>query len=443
MIQARKCPDASLLFKGKLKFTIDREGLDTLLKNLQAEEGSLQKLLRRVKTKREWEAREPTRSSATMTLAFSRVQDSAASLHWAASECWVCAQHPRHHLLMQLEDRIPNEKSRGPSPSAVAFRLCFPIEETMLQRIEVNAQGNTSSITKGSIVKFDNRQVFRQVLVVPSDILICISTSSAVSKTNLQVPSITLTEVPNAAHRFAARVRINSICEGARQAREKGKEVLSLILTSGASLEVVEKDHDSPHTYARSISLADFLEDAAAEVDVRMSPVQQTHLALKVVSAVLQLRLTNWCSTPWTSTTIRFPVRAATGASAVLFTPYIEQALDPSLLKTSRRTSTDLTTGEAKATMLNLAILLLEILHHQTIAAWAAQHDEGEPGTYQARFLTAMRWLELSQSRLLPQHLRPVEQCLVLCARSKVSWDDSFQRLFYENIIKPLHQLVL
>ena len=61
--------------------------------------------------------------------------------------------------MIQLEDRIPDDKSHKKSSSAVAFRLCFPIEETVLQRIEVNAQGASPSVTK-SKVEFDNRQVF-------------------------------------------------------------------------------------------------------------------------------------------------------------------------------------------------------------------------------------------------------------------------------------------
>ena len=219
--------------------------------------------------------------------------------------------------------------------------------------------------------------------------------------------------------------------------------MLSLELTSGATLEVVEKDDQSPHSYDRSISLADFLKDTAADADSRMSPIEQTLLALNVASSVLQLRPTMWCSVPWNSTTIKFPVQAVDGARAALYTPYVEQAIDPTLPGTQGGASPDLTTEAAKTTMLELAILLLEILHHKSIEAWAARYDEGEPRTYRERMGVATRWLELSTSKLLPSHVKAVEECLVLCARSKLLWDDYFQRLYCENIIKPLQELVL
>ena len=165
--------------------------------------------------------------------------------------------------------------------------------------------------------------------------------------------------------------------------------MLSLELTSGATLEVVEKDDVSPYSYDRSISLADFLKDTAADADSRISPIEQTLLALNVAASVLQLRPTMWCSVPWNSTTIKFPVQAGAGARAALYTPYIEQAIDPTMSGTQGGAS--LTTEAAKTTMLELAILLLEILHHKSIEAWAARYDEGEPRTYRERIGAATR----------------------------------------------------
>lgn len=258
----------------------------------------------------------------------------------------------------------------------------------------------------------------------------------------LKIPLITVTEMPNVMYPTAARARIKSLCENARRAREK-RRVLFLELTSGATLEVTGKDDTLPHSYDKSISLADFLKETAADADAHMSPIEQTLLALNVVSSVLQLRPTMWCSVPWNSTTIKFPVQAVDGARAALCTPYVEQAIDPTMLGTQEGTSLDLTTEAAKTTMLELAILLLEILHHKSIASWAARSKEGDPKTYPERMGAATRWLESSTSKLLPPHVKAVEECLVLCARSKLLWDDYFQRLYCENIIKPLQELVL
>lgn len=158
VVRACKSPDVSLVFKGKLKFAIDKESLAALVRDLGTERCSLGELVRRVRTKREWEASEPTSSSTTLALAFSRVRESATSLYWAACKCWVCDQHRLHTLMIRLEHRIPESMDRAASSSAVAFRLCFPIEEAVLQRIEVSTRYSDSSITK-TAVRFQNEQV--------------------------------------------------------------------------------------------------------------------------------------------------------------------------------------------------------------------------------------------------------------------------------------------
>lgn len=127
---------------------------------MESERYSLGRLIRRVKTKREWEAREPTSNSATLTQTFSRIRESASSLYRAACKCWACDQHRLHTLMIRLEHRIPGGKGKamGPAASAVAFRLCFPIEEAVLQRIEVAARYNGLS-TRKAVVRFQNKQV--------------------------------------------------------------------------------------------------------------------------------------------------------------------------------------------------------------------------------------------------------------------------------------------
>lgn len=168
----------------------------------------------------------------------------------------------------------------------------------------------------------------------------------------------------------------------------------------------------------------------------------QTLLALNVVSSVLQLRPTMWCNIPWNSTSIKFPTKVVDGLHIAVRTPYVEQTVTADLLQ-SYTCSLNLDTEAAKKTMLELAVLLLEILHHKSIESWSAKNGEGATRTYQERMHVATRWLELSTSRLLPPHVKVIEECLVLCARSKLAWDDQFQRLYCENIIKPLQQLTL
>lgn len=122
---------------------MDRESLNALVKDLGTERGTLERLIRRVKTKRDWETREPENGSTMLSMIFSRVRESATSLYRAACECWVCDEHPLHKLMIRLEHRIPDSKHRpvgkprAASSSPVAFRLCFSMEAAEMQRIEV------------------------------------------------------------------------------------------------------------------------------------------------------------------------------------------------------------------------------------------------------------------------------------------------------------------
>ena len=237
-----------------------------------------------------------------------------------------------------------------------------------------------------------------------------------------------------------ARVRIKSICDDARRARNHGR-VLTLGLTSDA-LELLEEENRLQQSYNASITLADFLRDTAQDENARMGPMMQTLLALNVVSSVLQLRPTIWCNAPWNNKSIKFPTKVVGGSHITVCTPYVEQTVDVGLFQ-SCTCLPDLNTEVAKTTMLELAILLLEILHHQSIETWAAKNEKGPTNTHKDRIHVATCWLELSTSKLLPLHVKAIEECLMLCARSKLTWDDHFQRLYSENIIKPIQQLAL
>ncbi|KAI0968543.1 hypothetical protein F4678DRAFT_474321 [Xylaria arbuscula] len=399
IIRANKSPNPAFVIKGRVKFSIDRESLNALIKDLGTERYSLGKLIRGVKSKREWESSEPTRSSATLALAFAKVRESATLLYQAACKCWACDRHGRHTVMLRLDHRIPTDYDRIVRPALISFGLYFPIEEAVLQEIEVAARVVESSRAKT---------------------LITFQTGSS--------------------NHLTARVRIKSICDDARKARDQGR-VLTLELTPDA-LELLAEEDKPQRSYNVSTTLADFLRDTAQDEDARISPMTQTLLALNVVSSVLQLRPTMWYNTPWNSTSIKFPTKVADGSHIEVCTPYVEQTVDADLLQ-NHTCSFDMDTEAAKTTMLELAIVLLEILHHKSMEAWAAKNKEGGTRTYRDRMHVATRWLKMSTSRLLPHHVKAIEECLVLCARSKLAWDDQFQRLYCENIIKPLQQLAL
>ncbi|KAF2795713.1 hypothetical protein K505DRAFT_301587 [Melanomma pulvis-pyrius CBS 109.77] len=404
---AKKSLNAPLALKSRVKFSMDRESLNALVKDLSTERYSLGKLIRRVKSKREWEAHEPTTSSTILTLQFARVRESATLLYQAACKCGACDRHSLHTVMLRLDHRLPTDSEQVARPALIAFRLCFPIEEAALQEIEVTACAVQPSLTKTGTLK---------------------------------VPAIIVTETSEESNQAIARVRIKSICDDARKAQDQGR-LLTLELISD-TLELLEEGNRTQQSYNASKTLAEFLRDTAQEEDARMSPMVQTLLALNVVSSVLQLRPTMWYNSCWDSMSIKFPTKAINGRHTVVCTPYVEQTVDAGLLQ-SQASLPVLNTEAVKKTMLELAILLLEILHHMSIETWAAKNEEGSTQTYRDRNCVATRWLELSTDKLLPPHVKAIEGCLLFCARSKLVWDDHLERLYCENIVKPLQQLAL
>ncbi|KAH6974337.1 hypothetical protein BKA56DRAFT_591215 [Ilyonectria sp. MPI-CAGE-AT-0026] len=411
IVHASQAEPVSMPFKVKVKFSIDRDGLDALVKDLGTERYSLGKLIKRVKSKREWEARQPTDSSATLALEFTKVGRSATLLYQAACKCWACHQHDLHSVLLRL-DHSRIRPIQTAQDTLIAFRFCFPIETDILQEVEIAAH-------------------YADLLQTPTK-------PQAERAGTLLVPSITITACQES---IPACIWIESICEDAQRARTRGR-VLTLRLMSDA-LELLEGDR--PHEpYNTCTTLAEFLRDTAENYEARMLPVDQTMLALDVVSSVLQLRPTVWCTTHWNSTTIKFPRKLTDGAYTTVFTPYLEQTVEDSVLQ-SYKCLPDLNIEVIQSTMLELAILLLEILHHKSLETWAEKYGKGRMCSDGERMAGARNWLRMSSEerteRLLPDQVKSIQGCLDYSVKSNLAWDRNFQSCYCENVIKPLQQL--
>ncbi|GKT47246.1 uncharacterized protein ColSpa_07427 [Colletotrichum spaethianum] len=227
------------------------------------------------------------------------------------------------------------------------------------------------------------------------------------------------------------------MCENAREARRQG-HTLALELAADV-LNLRQEAIKSQQSFKSTMTLRDFLAAAAQDRDARMTPKQQSLLALDVATAVLQLHHTSWCGIPLNNQTIKFLVEGNGWVAAGA--PFVEQAIDPALLPV-QPLDPSLSTQATKATVLELAILMLEILQHKSIEVWAAENQQGSTVTFGERLQAASRWLELSDDKLLPHHLNAVEACLVQCVKRNLSWNFEFQKLFCENVVHPLQQLL-
>ena len=249
------------------------------------------------------------------------------------------------------------------------------------------------------------------------------------------------------------------------QARSRG-EVIALRL-SADRLESIQPACNSAIGRRKplplvtgAITLTDFLRDTVHDEDAKLTPKQRTFLALDVASSVLQLRQTLWCSTAdaWTKTSVKFLVQG--GQCGVLCTPFVEKHIH----KNQRPSILD---HDMLETLLNLAILLLEIWHHTSFETWTAaaaieaiQNSTLHPPTTGVptpattpdpvpspitsvgdRTVAASTWLRRTYTRLPVHHVEAVEKCLGFCYGRPWKWEDvQFQQRSCEDIIKPLQE---
>lgn len=247
------------------------------------------------------------------------------------------------------------------------------------------------------------------------------------------VPTISIT--PQEQHRLRSgdREPISDICESAMTAFKKDY-VLRLHLMADA-LSLANGATDARREVATSNTLEQFLRRGCLDEDARMTPKQQTILALDIASSVLQLRQTHWSLFPWTNKRIQLLL----SEQGEFWGPFVEELIDQRISKTPLGPSPE--GPDPKEVLLELAILLLEIWHHKPLEMCTGKLGIESVDTPEARRIAAIRWLELTSDRLPPHHLTAVEQCLAFCSGRLRVWSDSeFQKLYCENVVKPLQE---
>lgn len=222
---------------------------------------------------------------------------------------------------------------------------------------------------------------------------------------------------------------ISDICHCAMAAFKK-EYLLRLHLTAD-SLSLAKETREARREVANQTTLEQFLSHGCLDKDARMTPKQQTMLALDIAASVLQLRQTHWSLLPWTNKRIRLLLPK----QGDFWGPFIEELIDK---RTGKTPLNPIPKGpDPEEAMLELAILLLEIWHHEPFEMWADKVGMKN----EARLIAAIRWLQRTSNRLPLHHLRAIEQCLAFCSGRLWVWDDDeFQKQYCENVLRPLQE---
>ncbi|KAI1773628.1 hypothetical protein F4818DRAFT_452687 [Hypoxylon cercidicola] len=402
----------SFVFKERVTFTIEKASLKELVEELREDRLSLKTIINSMRTQQEYALRQPSHDARRLTKIYAQVQINATPLFAAMCKVCTCKCHDKHKVLMRLDNRVPvqREKPRLVRKTDTIFSLVFELEDH-LQEALVKASQSANDSGAGAPCQ-----------------------GMATKIPIFKFPTLVINPIPGGGSEEGNKsTKLTDICRHASHARLSG-HVIKLQLTKG-DLSILEEPHEAQRHFSTSTTLERFLWDGIKDEDARMTPKQQTLLALDIAASILQLRQTCWFNLPFNSKGIRFLIQDGGKTKTAIHGPFVEQTIeDPSGWS-------DTSEGpDPKTALLQLAILLLEIWHHRPLEMWTAKTGMAGVESKEAR-IAAIQWLEMTSERLPPHHLTAIEQCLAICSGRLRFWDDrEFLKQYCENIIKPLQE---
>ncbi|KAL6833602.1 hypothetical protein J3E69DRAFT_324512 [Trichoderma sp. SZMC 28015] len=393
-------------FRERLSFTIEKGSLKQLVEELSEDRLSLREMVDSLKTQQVYTARNPSDDAQKLASMLSRVQRQAMPLFEAMRKGCNCGCEKKHKVFMRLDSRVPLQKSRQRKlREQTEFSLIFD-HHGYLQETHVNI--HEDDLNEDYDIKTTSRVVF----------------------------------VQEATEQHSERI-VTLICQHVSEAQAAG-HILKLRLNN-EHLFLVDGPSENRRNFTAPITLADILKAGYQDDDAKMFPKEQTLLALKVASSILQLQQTWWLGLPFNSNEIKILSPQEKSLITAGSFPFIEQLMGeippPPYVKAIE---SDACIGpDPKTALTELAILLLEIWHHRPLEAWCQKSGKENPTSPQGRMMVAIEWLQATSRRLLPYQSQVIEQCLQVCAGSLRFWHEKdFLKMYCENIIKPLQEIL-
>ncbi|KAI1170208.1 hypothetical protein F4777DRAFT_595397 [Nemania sp. FL0916] len=411
LLEANPLKKGHFEFHKAIVFSIERGTLATLIEELDEDHLNLKVIIKGMKTERENCAKSPSRKSKRLSRTLSQVSASAKALYLAMCQRCSCVCQNNHKVFLELHNRMSEDDQASPAKGvrghSLTFNLVFEVKPHFL---EAFVKANNYNILDTSPIYNKGRHVSFQDTGCSSP-KITISNKDQTQNITSQAPGI---------------------CDLISQGQTKGN-ILTLEL-EGKSLNIIQGPHQIQRGLSQPTTLETLLRRGAADKNLRMTPTQQSLLALDIASSVLQLRQSCWSQPAFSSKIVKC-ILGANGSSPrqVSITAFIEQVTELSRAA--------LPGPEPKVTLLELAILLLEIWNHETLEMWAANVGFDKTTTTSERLEIATKWLEETTNTFTLRYLEAIEQCLALCVQRRRQWDDSeLQALYCENVIKPLQE---
>ncbi|KAL8832343.1 MAG: hypothetical protein Q9170_004913 [Blastenia crenularia] len=172
------------------------------------------------------------------------------------------------------------------------------------------------------------------------------------------------------------------------------------------------------------------------EYSMKLNWDHRIMLAYRLASSLLQFQSTPWLEGSWKKESIYFPRNPDAGDSFDANSPFIIHDFqgNPIPAPTSQ--------VNAKTSLLDLGILLLEIWHQTPFEAYTKQEGLSLDDTYGTRYGVALRWLHDTADNILPFYSDPVCRCIegtFVSEAPMLQWTDRrFQSSICESLVKPL-----
>lgn len=379
----------SFAFKERVAFTIEKASLKELVEELREDRLSLKTIIHSMRTQQKYALRQPSHAAGRLVKIYAQVQINATPLFAAMCKVCTCKHHDKHKVLMRLDNRMPLQREKPKlvhrTKEDTTFSLVFELEDH-LQEAFVKASQSA-----------DDAEAMAPCQGIATKIPI------------VKFPAVVIDPIPKGGNEGGNKpTKLTDICRHACDARLSG-HVIKLRLTKD-DLSILEGPRETQRHFSTSTTLEKFLRDGVENEDARMTPKQQTLLALDIAASILQLQQTCWFNLPFNSKGIKFLIHDGGKAKTTIHGPFVEQAME-------NTSWSDTSEGpDPKTALLELAILLLEIWHHRPLEMWTAKTGMAGVDSKEARRIAAIQWLEMTSERLPPHHLTAIEQCLAICS---------------------------
>ena len=241
------------------------------------------------------------------------------------------------------------------------------------------------------------------------------------------------------------RDEVSNICAALREASSVNK-LLKLYLSEPGNLTSCHHPIESRAQNDSStdvLTLASIIQMAHGSKDRsrKWSWNQRILLAYRLATSLLQFHSTPWLGGSWKKQHIYFSCTESSGTARALHFDADSPFITHDFCTIPMPRATGMATN-AKASLLDLGILLLEIWHITPFEAYAAEEGLQLNETYGVRYEAAQKWLNDTADNILPFYSDPVCRCIegtFACKSPTLQWSDTqFQMSVCEGLVKPL-----